>query len=131
MSPIRVSALVLLAAATTGSAAQVDIGVDSILRYSLYTPGDWLTPKATWHNYGDTAASFTAWFTLYDPAGNPTYRESVDVTALAPGSVDTLVFLQVQFTRAGTWTGRCSTFAPGDTIQVNDTLSCRFWVVWG
>jgi len=130
---IRTSVILLLMAASMSLAARVDIGVDTILRNRLwlYVPGEWFSPKAAWHNYGDTAAGFLAWFRFYHPLDSLVYSESVLVSSLEPGSADTLVFPDYQFPGSGIWTARCSTAASGDTSQANDTLSCQLWAEWG
>jgi len=128
----RRSLLVLLAAASTSLAARVDVGVDTMLMNGcMYLQGQYLlqeyssfTPKAVWHNLGDTATSFTAFFAMTDPYGSRTYCESMAMDGLAPDSVGTLAFPQYTFWRTGYWTLRCSTAAVGDANPTNDTLRC-------
>lgn len=122
----------LLLGTSASFAARVDVGVDTILLPMEYNlpPYMWFTPKAVWHNLGDTVASFTAWLALTDPSGNRTYCESMPVANLAPDSMDTLAFPEYMFLRTGYWALRCSTLAVGDADPTNDTLGCSLPVYY-
>lgn len=129
---MRLTVICLLFAVSAGlSVAATDVGVDSILFERYYPPGDSFEPVAAWHNFGDSAAAFTAWFGLADPESSLVYVDSVTVLSLGPSAETTLAFRPHLLDMAGRWVARCSTAAAGDTNPANDTLVRDFWVNYG
>jgi hypothetical protein len=109
-----------------------DIGVVQIMQpAAMVDTGEDITPQARWHNYSSTeATSFTAYAILYNPAGSQVYLEDSNVTLLAPGTdIDITFPLYNVGTDTGWWVCRCSTYAPGDTVLVNNVLDKRFQVM--
>ncbi|MBM3315355.1 T9SS type A sorting domain-containing protein, partial [candidate division WOR-3 bacterium] len=87
------------------------------------------TPTATWRNEHTTVADFSAFFTIFNPAGTRVYLQSQTIAGI-PGQTDTtLLFLDFNVgTDTGNWTVRCSTWCAGDTDPSNDVITGPFRV---
>ena len=108
----------------------VDAGVLSLTSPSgMYTPGQSVSPVATWRNHGNQAASFEAWMIMNDPTDAEKYRQKVDLVGIAPGgNIQVSSFPAYTVTTPGIWTVRCSTGLTGDVNPDNDVLDDDFLV---
>ncbi len=104
-----------------------DVGVKSIDAPRSARPGDVVTPKATWKNYGSTAMNFTAYYLIDDPSGTRVYSESQSAS-LAGGAEIQLTFPNLTVNTEGDWAVKCSTVAGGDVNPANDIKTGSFRV---
>ncbi|MEO0010014.1 MAG: kelch repeat-containing protein, partial [candidate division WOR-3 bacterium] len=107
-----------------------DVGVKSIDAPAYGQPGNPVTPKATWKNYGSTAMNFTAWYLINDPDGNRVYAESQS-GSLAGGAEIQFTFPNYTPTVEGQYAVKCSTVAGGDVNPANDIKQGSFRVSSG
>ncbi|MEO0026258.1 MAG: kelch repeat-containing protein [candidate division WOR-3 bacterium] len=107
-----------------------DVGVKSIDAPAYGQPGNPVTPKATWKNYGSTAMNFTAWYLINDPDGNRVYAESQN-GSLAGGAEIQFTFPNYTPTVEGQYAVKCSTVAGGDVNPANDIKQGSFRVSSG
>ena len=92
-----------------------------------------ITPKATWHNYGNvTAANVEAWMLLSNSTDARVYSKKVTIPSLAVGgSIQIGSFPACTLHANGTWVSECSTFLAGDVNPGNDTMVRGFTVTGG
>ncbi len=111
-----------------------DVGVTAISApVGVYPVGTIVIPLATWHNYGNTAATFRAWVRLDNAGMGRSYERLLDIVGLGPDS-DTCPddFLPCTLDVGGRWTVRCSTYLPYDVNPGNDVIagSCVVGPTW-
>ena len=107
-----------------------DVGVKSIDAPAYGQPGNPVTPKATWKNYGTTAMNFTAYYLIDDPSGTRVYTESQTGT-LNGGQEIQFTFPDYTPTVEGQYAVKCSTVAGGDVNPANDIKTGSFRVSSG
>ena len=110
----------------------VDIGVLSIIQpVGTYDWAATVSPTGYWVNYGTAAATFNAYFSLFEPNQNRIYFESTAVTLDV--DQDTVLSFPSYFFNYnnGLWSAVCSTAAPADINDDNDMQSNYFWVTQG
>jgi hypothetical protein len=86
------------------------------------------TPRGRFGNNGVDAASFEAYYLIFNPAGAPVYADSQPVL-LGPGESIELDFSNVRLTTIGMYTAACSVYMAGDQNSTNDVMRRRFRVV--
>jgi len=86
------------------------------------------TPKGRFGNNGVDAASFEAYYLIFNAAGSPVYADSTPVLLGAGDSIE-LNFSNVQLTTLGFYTAACSVYMTGDQNSTNDVMRRRFRVV--
>jgi hypothetical protein len=111
------------------SVGRIDIGVTEIVGPAGdIDSGAVVRPSARVKNYGDFAASFTAWF-RFDTAGGGVYSDNVAIADLPAGRESTVVFAEwAKPHQPQNYTTRCSTYLAGDANAANDTLDGSFRV---
>jgi len=101
-----------------------DVGVAAInAPVGFYPAGSIVTPMATWHNYGNTAATFRACVRLDNAATGRSFLRRLDIVGLGPDS-DTCPggFAPCTLDVGGRWSVRCSTYLPYDMRPGNDVM---------
>ena len=111
-----------------------DVGATAITApVGVYPLGSIILPGATWHNYGNTAATFRAFVRLDNAATGRSYQRLLDIVGLGPDS-DTCPdgFSPCTLDAGGRWTVRCSTYLPYDVKPGNDVIagSCAVGPTW-
>jgi hypothetical protein len=108
---------------------QVDVGVDSIIApKGIVADESLVTPKAAFHNYGNTWQSFRAVFRIDSLSGGNVYRRFKNIT-LAAGAWVADTFLPSWRAALGEYTVSCSTQLFGDENPENDTCTESLHVV--
>jgi hypothetical protein len=87
-----------------------------------------ITPRGRYGNKGVAAASFEAYFLVFNAAGSQVYADSTPVLIGSGDSID-LDFSNVRFTTPGYYTAACSVYMAGDQNSTNDVKRRRFRVV--
>ena len=88
-----------------------------------------IVPAARWHNFGTTAATFTAYMFL-NKGATRIYSHQQTISDLQPDGYDTLLsFPGWVADDVGYYVVRCSTVMAGDSNPTNDTLSLEFAVI--
>ena len=105
-----------------------DVGVSAInAPINNVLPNTAVTPSATWHNYGTTPMTGTAYLFLTDPLGARVYTQSQPLS-LAGGANGNPTFAPYTVVDTGTWAVKCSTVAVGDNNPANDIRNGTFTV---
>ncbi len=102
-----------------------DVGVTAISSPSgVYPVGSAVVPRTTWHNFGNTPATFRACVRLDNAAMGRSYTRLLDIIGLGPDS-DTCPdgFAPCTLDAGGRWTVRCSTYLPYDVKPGNDVVA--------
>jgi hypothetical protein len=111
-----------------------DVGVTEIRAPAgVYPVGSVVVPRATWHNYGNTAATFRACVRLDNAATGRTFLRLLDIVGLAPDSdASPEDFAPCTLGVGGRWSVRCSTYLPYDVKPGNDTMGgfCAVGPTW-
>ncbi len=106
-----------------------DVGVASIeAPTDRVPPGNNVTPRATWRNYGTTPMNFTAYCFLNDPDGTRFYSQSQTSQLNGGQSVQLTFPASGPLTLEGGYTIRCSTVAAGDQHPANNQRDGAFAV---
>ncbi|MBM3322261.1 hypothetical protein FJY69_02100, partial [candidate division WOR-3 bacterium] len=106
-----------------------DVGVASIeAPTGRVPPGNTVTPRATWRNFGTTPMNFTAYCFLHDPDGNRFYDESQNSQLEGGQSVQLTFPVSGALTTEGGYVVKCSTAAAGDVNPANDWRQVPFAV---
>ena len=93
-------------------------------------PLDTVQPSAVIRcNFAQRPLPARTWFFLSKPGGARCYADSVDLADMATAQETTLSFRAIVLdSTAGTWTARCSLYAPADTFAANNIGSGTFRV---
>ena len=85
-------------------------------------------PMGRWRNNQAHPEGFTAYLFMQAPRGTRVYRESLTVASIGAMRETTLIFPKTILVASdsGTWTVRCSTYAPNDINPDNDYVSETF-----
>ncbi len=112
----------------TGNAT--DVGVISIVSpVGTVDTHEVVEPRSMVGNFGPTAATFKAYFHLYDHTDALVYSESTTISNLPPAGSTLAAFPAWPKPHApGTYTTRCSTAIEGDIYPANNVLSSSFTV---
>ena len=86
------------------------------------------TPRSRYGNNGVDAASFEAYYLIFNQAGSPVYADSQPVLLGAGDSIE-LDFSNVRLSTIGMYTAACSVYMAGDQNSTNDVMRRRFRVV--
>jgi hypothetical protein len=111
-------------------AIRYDVAADSIDLPARPDTLATLSPAATLHNYGDSTASFWAFFKIRDSAGQDVYDESLSVLLPGGGRL-VLAFPDTRLTEPGFYTAMCSTWYDPDQNMLNDADYLQFEVRTG
>ncbi len=88
-----------------------------------------VTPRAAVTNLGENPESFWTFFRCSDAGGATRYLDSLWLSALQPGAVETVAFRPVRFTASGLYRACCSTALAGDRNGTNDIAADSFRVI--
>jgi hypothetical protein len=106
-----------------GAAASTNVGMASIQQPTRYLQvGTQVSPAATVQNYGNAAATFTTHLVVNDTRDSVIYRDSAQVSGLAPGATAPVTFEDWTPTRFDLFSSTFYTALAGDSYPGDDTM---------
>jgi hypothetical protein len=113
------------------SVGEVDVGVTAMLAPTgSHDTSYVVVPSAKVKNFGEFAASFTAFFSFDSTGGiGPIYDQNITVTGLSALTETTLVFPEwAKPHPAASYATKCSVYLAGDGNPANDLLTGSFMI---